>query len=667
MSDPSPTGSVATALAHCAALLEHDPALALAQAEAILAAVRGQPQAQLYRGVAQRRSGDRVAALATLADLARTQPRSADVAFEHGVTLADAGDDRAAIAALKAAVRLRPTHDEAWRVLAQLHLLAGDIAAADAASANQIRASITEPALLAAATALTDNKLAVAEALLRDHLRARPADAAALRMLAEVALRLGRLGDAELLFADCLTVAPGFVAARRSYATLLYRANKPEAALAELDRLPRDASTRNMRAAVLARIGDFAGSIAVYAAVLADYPVQPKAWMSYGHALKTVGRLDEAIAAYRTAIDQAPQLGEAWWSLANLKTVRFTAADIAAMEAQLVRSDLGEEDRFHLDFALGKAFEDARGFERSFRHYAAANALRRTHVEYDPAELSGNVARAVTLFDPDFFTARVGWGSAAPDPIFIVGLPRAGSTLIEQILSSHSAVEGTTELPDIIAISKALGGRRTRDAPTRYPVAIADLSRDEVAALGDGYLASTRIQRKTARPFFIDKMPNNFQHIGLIATILPKARIVDARRHPMGCCFAGFKQHFAHGQNFTTSLDDLGRYYRDYVDLTAHFDRVLPGRVHRVDYEAMVGDQEATTRALLAYLDLPFEAACLAFHATERAVRTPSSEQVRRPIYVDAAGQWRNYVTWLDPLRCALGPLVDSRGELSSG
>ena len=667
MVSSNPAGSVATALEHCARLIATDPALALAQADAILAAVPGHPHALLHRGVAQRRSGDRPAALATLGDLARDQPRSADVAFEHGVTLAAAGDVPAAIAALTAATRLRPTHDEAWRVIAELHLLAGDTAAADAAGANQIRASITEPALLAAATALADNKLAIAEALLRDHLRTRPADAAALRMLAEVALRLGRIGDAELLFADALTVAPGFTAARRSYATLLYRANKPEAALAELDRLPSDAGTRNMRAAVLARIGDFTGSISAYAAVLADYPVQPKAWMSYGHALKTVGRLDEAIDAYRMAIAQAPGLGEAWWSLANLKTVAFTASDIAAMKAQLARRDLGEEDRFHLDFALGKAFEDARGFERSFRHYAAANALRRTHVDYDSAELTGNVARAVSLFDAAFFADRAGWGSAAPDPIFVVGLPRAGSTLIEQILASHSAVEGTTELPDIIAISKALGGRRTRDAPTRYPEALAELSRAEIAAFGDGYLASTRIQRKTARPFFIDKMPNNFQHIGLIATILPNARIVDARRHPMGCCFAGFKQHFAHGQNFTTSLDDLGRYYRDYVELTAHFDRVLPGRVHRVQYEDMVTDQDATTRALLAVLGLPFEAACLAFHATERAVRTPSSEQVRRPIYADAADQWRNYVTWLGPLRRALGPLVDSKGEVPSG
>lgn len=667
MRDSEPSGSIVTALAHCARLIETDPALALEQAGAVLAVVPGHPQALLYLGVAQRRTGDRDSALATLDVLARAQPNSADAAFELGLTLVEAGRHGPAEVALVAATRLRPAHTEAWRVLGDLRARAGDQAAADAAYAMQIRASVDEPALLAAATALIDNKLAIAEALLRDYLRARPMDAAALRMLAEVALRLGRLGDAESLFADCLAVAPGFVAARRSYATLLYRSYKSEAALAELDRLPRDPGTRNMRAAVLARIGDFAGSIGHYAAVLADHPIQPKAWMSYGHALKTVGRLDECIAAYRTAIAQAPELGEAWWSLANLKTVRFSADDIAAMEAQLTRSDLSEEDRFHLDFALGKAFEDTRSFERSFRHYAAANWLRRTHIDYDAAELTGNVARAAALFDEAFFAARAGWGSDAPDPIFIVGLPRAGSTLIEQILSSHSQIEGTAELPDIIAISKAVGGRRTRDQPTLYPGALASLSKTEVTALGDGYIASTRIQRKTDRPYFIDKMPNNFQHIGLIATILPHARIVDARRDPMGCCFAGFKQHFAHGQNFSTSLEDIALYYRDYVALTAHFDRVLPGRVHRVSYEAMVANQESETRSLLDYLGLPFEATCLDFHRTERSVRTPSSEQVRRPIYADAVEQWRNYEPWLQPLRAALRPLLDSRDELPSG
>ena len=422
-----------------------------------------------------------------------------------------------------------------------------------------------------------------------------------------------------------------------------------------------------MRAAVLARIGDFEGSIEHYQAVLVDYPVQPKAWMSYGHALKTVGRVDESIAAYRTAIEQAPQLGEAWWSLANLKTVGFSNSDIVAMQGQLARSDLGEEDRFHLDFALGKALEDSKDFEGSFHHYAAANALRRTHADYNAADLTANVTRAIAVFSEEYFAARQGWGSSAPDPIFVLGLPRAGSTLIEQILSSHSQVEGTTELPDIIALARKLGGHRQSHQPSLYPEMMTTLSQTECADLGQGYLDTTRIQRRTDRVYFVDKMPNNFQHLGLIATILPNARIIDARRHPMGCCFAGFKQHFARGQNFSNSLEDIGRYYTDYVRLMDHIDAVLPGRVHRIFYERMVADSETEIRALLDYCGLDFESACLSFHETERAVRTPSSEQVRQPIYTAGVEQWRHYEPWLAPLREALGNVLDKYPHADAG
>ncbi|MGL4541766.1 MAG: sulfotransferase family protein, partial [Polymorphobacter sp.] len=364
--------------------------------------------------------------------------------------------------------------------------------------------------------------------------------------------------------------------------------------------------------------------------------------------------------AYRTAIQQAPQLGEVWWSLANLKTVRFTDADVGAMQAQLARDDLADEDRYHLDFALGKAFEDAKAYEQSFGHYARANALRRQSVHYSADEISDHAARSKAFFTTQFFAARAGQGCAAPDPIFVVGLPRAGSTLIEQILSSHSQVEGTTELPDIIWTANRIGERKLRGEVSRYPEAMAGLDADAVAALGAAYLASTRIQRQTDRPFFIDKMPNNFQHIGLIATILPNAKIIDARRHPLGGCFAGFKQHFARGQNFSYSLEDIGRYYADYVRLMAHYDRVLPGRVHRICYEDMVADSETEIRKLLDYCGLPFEAACLAFHETARAVRTPSSEQVRQPIYTAGVELWQHYDKWLGPLRATLGSVLDS-------
>jgi hypothetical protein len=330
------------------------------------------------------------------------------------------------------------------------------------------------------------------------------------------------------------------------------------------------------------------------------------------------------------------------------------------MQAQLRRNDLSEEDRFHFHFSLGKAFEDARDYATSFEHYDRGNRLRREMVQYEADETSQHVRRSKQLLTPEFFAAREGWGSSAPDPIFIVGLPRAGSTLLEQILSSHPSVEGTMELPDIIEMARSLGGGRARGEASKYPDVLAELAIDQLRALGDQYIANTRIQRKTDAPFFIDKMPNNFAHIGLLQLILPRAKIIDARRHPLGCCFSGFKQHFARGQHFTYGLDDIGRYYRDYVELMAHFDAVLPGRVHRVIYETLVDDTEQEVRRLLDYCGLPFDARCLRFYENDRAVRTASSEQVRRPIYRDGVDHWQHYEPWLEPLKRALGPVLES-------
>jgi tetratricopeptide (TPR) repeat protein len=483
-------------------------------------------------------------------------------------------------------------------------------------------------------------------------------------MLAEVAARLGRLGDAERLLERCLDLAPGFSAARHNYAVVLQRRGRAEAALAQVERLLRDENRnpglRSLKAAVLGRLGRIDDANALYAEVLEDYPRQPKLWMSYGHSLKTAGHVPESVAAYRRSIELAPNLGEAYWSLANLKTFRFTADDVAAMRAQLARPELALEDRWHFHFSLGKALEDAREFEPSFTHYAEGNRLRRTVQHYDADETTQLVARSKALFTPEFFAQRAGTGCRAPDPIFVVGLPRAGSTLVEQILSSHSAVEGTMELPDVVGIVGQLSGRRRRSDASAYPNVLESLDAAELEALGERYLTQTRIQRRTGAPYFIDKLPNNWAHVGLIHLMLPNAKIVDARRHPLSCCFSGFKQHFARGQAFTYDLEDLGRYYRDYVDLMAHFDRVLPGRVHRVVYERMVDETESEIRRLLDYCGLPFEEGCLRFYENERAVRTPSSEQVRQPIYRQGVEQWRNYDTWLGPLRRVLGPIVDA-------
>ena len=528
----------------------------------------------------------------------------------------------------------------------------------------QLRAAAHDPEMIAAAKALNANRLDVAEAALRGRLRQRPFEVSAIRMLAEVAGRLGRYADAETLLRRALDLAPGFDAARHNLAVVLHRQSKAAEALAEIDGLmardPGAPGYRVLRGAILVRLGDYDEAIAVFAAVLADHPAQAKTWMSYGHALKTVGRQADSIAAYRRALVEQPTLGEAWWSLANLKTVAFDAADIGTMRAALTAPELADEDRYHLDFALGKALEDRTDYAASFEHYARGNALRRDELDYDADETAANVERTRALYTPEFLSARAGQGCPADDPIFIVGLPRSGSTLVEQILASHSAVEGTSELPDILALARRLGAREKGETGARFAERLAGLDAAALRGLGEEYLERTRVQRKTGKPHFIDKMPNNFMHTGLIHLTLPNARIIDARRHPLGCCFSGFKQHFARGQGFSYDLGDIGRYWADYARLMGHFDTVLPNRVHRVLYEQLVADPEVEIRAMLDYCGLQFEPACLDFHRTERAVRTASSEQVRQPLYASAVDHWQHYEQWLGPLRRGLGFALDN-------
>ena len=530
--------------------------------------------------------------------------------------------------------------------------------------APDLSRQMRNPRLLEAAVALNENRLHDAEPLLRQHLKQDPFDVAAIRMLAELAGRIGRLKDAEALLRRAVELAPNFVPARSNLAIVLYRQNRAAEAVAELDALaaldPDDVGLDSLKAAAKGRLGDYDEAIALYGSVLERFPGQPKIWMSYGHLLKTVGQQPESIAAYRRALEIAPALGEVWWSLANLKTVSFEDHDIALMEAGLAREDISSEDRFHLHFALGKAYEDRKKAEPAFHHYAEGNRLRVADLESHERRVSAHVAAAKALFTPAFFEERKGQGCPAADPIFILGLPRAGSTLLEQILSSHSQVEGTMELPDLPHIAARLG------PVAQWPSRLANAAPDELREMGEMFLERTRIQRKTDKPFFIDKLPNNWLHIGLIQLILPNARIIDARRHPMACCFSNFKQHFARGQGFTYSLGDIGHYYADYVDFMAHLDRVLPGRVVRVFHEAMVEDSDGEIRRLLAALELPFEENCLRFWETERAVRTASSEQVRRPIFKEGTEQWKIFEPWLDPLKAALGSVLAAYPDVPS-
>ena len=663
-------GSLTTAIEQAAGLLGHDPVQAERQAEAILKIAPNDPRAALVLGSARRRGGDPAAALAVLGPLARAFPRAARTHYELGLALAALGDTVGAVAALRHAVGLNRDMAEAWRALGDQLFLAGETAAAETAFAEHVRASVTDPALVPAANAVFEGRTTAAEQMLRTHLQRRPDDPTALRMLAETAAGRGRLDEAEALLRRCLEINPSQDGARFTHADVLFRQQKGSEALAQLqpllERDPENPAYRNLHAACLGLVGEHERSIEIYEGLLAVFAGQPKLWLNYGHALRTTGRRDAAVAAYKRCIALAPGLGDAYWSLANLKVEPFTAAEEAAMRAQLNRPDLDPEDRLHLHYALGKALEDQGDHGDSFRHYEAGAALRRSQLAYDAGETTALVRRSKALFTPGFFAARAAAGSASEAPIFIVGLPRAGSTLIEQILASHPEVEGVMELPDVARIAADVMRAAGPAAP--YPDVLAGLDPGALTALGERYLDSTRVHRRLGRRFFIDKMPNNFLHLGLIQLILPMATIIDARRHPMASCFSAYKQHFATGQAFSYDLADLGRYYRDYVELMAHFDDVLPGRVHRVIYEAMVEDTEAEIRRLLDHCGLPFDPACLRFYENDRAVRTVSSEQVRRPIFRQGLDQWRRYEAWLGPLQGALGPALQTwRGAASSG
>ena len=659
-----PAGSLDQALAHASRLLATHPELAGEQAIEILKVVNDHPAALLVLGASHSARGELEPALEILVPLARSQPNWALAQLELGIAQGRAGRGEAAVVSLRRAVTLKPDLPQAWLALGD-HLSAmGDTQVAEAAYASHIKFATRDPELLGAAAALCDNRIPEAEAMLRTHLKKAPTDVAAMRMLGEVAARLGRDEHAEHLLARCLELAPGFHAARQNYALVLFRGNKPTQALAEINSLLAiDAANpgyRNLKAVILSRLGDYEPAIAIYSAILREYPHNAKIWLSYGHALKTAGQLDRSIDSYRKSIALDPDFGEAYWSLANLKTFHFTDDDVATMRRQLERNDLAQEHRYHFEFALGKALEDAADYASSFQHYLQGNALRRETTFYSADDTSLRVKRSKSFFTQAFFEQRAGFGTEASDPIFIVGLPRAGSTLIEQILSSHSSVEGTMELPEIISMTRDLRQQADSDGHTGngYTDVLARMDAEELRAFGEQYIERTRIHRKSAAPHFIDKMPNNFFHLGLIHLALPNAKIIDARRHPLACCFSGFKQHFARGQGFSYSLEDIGRYYRDYVELMGHFDDVLPGRVHRVIYENMVDDTEAEVRRLLDYCDLPFESQCLRFFENERPVRTASSEQVRKPIYREGIDHWRHYDEWLEPLKAALGEVL---------
>jgi tetratricopeptide (TPR) repeat protein len=518
---------------------------------------------------------------------------------------------------------------------------------------------VKHPEWAQATAYLRAGKSVLADPLVRLVLKRCPDDVLALRVLADIEVKAQRYRQATTLLQRCIKLDPDYALARRNYIALLIRNQEVQAALREVTLLlkahPENPTYHYLKATILIRLGEHPTAISLFEGILTNHPRRTKVHLSYGHALKAVGRVEEAIIAYRRAIDINPRNAEAYWSLANLKTFRFTNADIGAMRLAICSQNDTVNQQPYLAFALAKALEDRELYKDSFKYYEQGNAMRHAKHRYNSTKNTANTVSHLKTCTTEFFAQREDWGCPATDPIFIVGLPRSGSTLLEQILASHSVVDGTGERPDIIAISRQLRSAAQGATAIEYPQHLATLSRQQCVDLGENYLSRTRVQRGQAA-FFVDKMPNNFLHIGLIHLILPNARIIDARRHPMANCFACYKQLFAQGQTFTYHLKDLAHYYRNYVKVMDHWDNVLPDKILRVEYEHMVNNPERHIRRLLEHCDLPFEDRCLLFHDTKRTVRTPSAEQVRLPIFTGGLEQWRHYQEHLSPLKEGLGP-----------
>ena len=532
------------------------------------------------------------------------------------------------------------------------------------AELDALRAAANDPELARAGEAMMADDIATSEAILRSVLARRPNDFVAIRMLGEIAASVGFLGDAEALFRRSLDLAPGFAYARLHLATALHDQERSGEALAEFDKIAGELLTypevKEVQGDALGRVGEYERAIRLYREILADNPANLEIWTRLAFLLKTVGRPEEAFDACRKALEVRPDYGEAWWLLADMKTFKFSDEDIETLRGFVSMPGRSPEDQLRLHFTLGKALEDRKTSAEGFQQYRAGNAIRAAQVMHDPDRIARFVDRSEQLFTPEFFAERAGSGDPAPDPIFIVGLPRSGSTLVEQILASHPMIEGTSELPDVYVLVKSLEpDPRVALGATPYPELLADLPRDRFRELGALYLERTRIQRKTDRPFFIDKMPNNWMHVGFIQLILPNAKIIDTRRHPLACGFSNFKQLYAMGQEFSYDLSHFGRYYADYVRLMSHFDGVSPGRNHRLIHERLVDDPETEIRALLDFVGVPFDEACLNFHQTKRPVRTASAEQVRQPIRKTTVDEWRAFESELGPMKEALGAALD--------
>jgi len=597
-------------------------------------------------------------ALADLEKLQQLSPENGRAFQEQGHVYRDQGLPDRALESYGLACRFNPALLASWQARLKILISTRQQGEAEIVHAQLAYLSALPRPLIAVTDLLSEGKLLKAEELCRKFLQKVPHHIEAMRLLADIGIRLGVMDDAEFLLESAVALDPGHVQARIDYIQVLRKRQKFQLALSEAKALlktaPDNLQFRSLYAIESMQTGDYVEALDQFEQILQKLPGDTVTLTSRGHALKTIGRFDDAVESYRSALKSQPGHGDAWYSLANLKTYRFREAEVLEMQQQLETSRLPYQDRVFLNFALGKAFEDESNFELAFSYLKAGNYLKKIQSRYSAEQMHNEFEAQKLVCNIELLSRRHEAGFGSPEPIFVVGLPRAGSTLIEQILSSHSQVDGTLELPNILSLTHRLRRGDTADNKRHYPENLGDLSSDKLKEFGERYIKDTAIHRQGA-PRFIDKMPNNFRHIGLIKLILPNAKIIDARRNPMACCFSGFRQLFAEGQEFTYTLEDIGHYYRDYVDLMDHWHQVLPGEILTVQHEDVVDDLEGSVRRLLDYCELAFEPACVNYHETERSIRTPSSEQVRQPIFRSGLDAWQQFEPWLDPLKNALG------------
>jgi tetratricopeptide (TPR) repeat protein len=644
-------------------------AAALAAAEPLRSEVPENRDVLYMTAVSQRYLGRIADALATLVVLERHHPDFARLFQERGHCHVGLRAADRAIEAFAQAVTLNSSLSASWNALQVLYRMTGRPQEADNAAAQAANLAALPSEIVTAFSLYADGHIQDAEHVVRQYLLTHGNHVEGMRLLAQIGVKMDVLDDAEFLLENLLLLAPNHHVARYEYALVLLKRHKHVRAREEIDKLqridPHNMSYRTTYATICMGFGHHEKALPLYQEVLSQAPKDPELHLSIAHTLKTLGRTEEAIGSYRAAASVRPSFGEAYWSLANLKTYRFTDAELERMRSEEAHEKIALADRYHLCFAIGKALEDRAQYAESFRYYERGNALKKTECLYRPESLERIANLQKSLCTREFFAARRGFGCDSAAPIFIIGLPRSGSTLIEQILASHSMVEGTMELADIPRLVQDLQGRETQGSIPRYPGVLEKLGAQDFKRMGEGYLRDTLVYRSgkthelpngTPRevPHFIDKMPNNFRHVGLIHLILPNAKIIDARREPLACCFSNFKQLFASGQQFTYSVEDITRYYRMYEDLMAHWDAALPGRILRVEHESVVLDLETNVRRILGFCGLPFEQSCVEFHRTQRSVHTASSEQVRRPIFKDGLDQWRRFDPWLGPFKAAL-------------